>query len=155
METWLRCWDCLNQNLEFGTRCDSTEASYETLNSGVDHICLELCGKTLSKYDHTASEQNWLSWNVIFQTSWRYRLVFDQSLMIDLEIFGQNVKDPYKQRGRLWTSEGRSDDDMIAKVWSMVSDVGVFGWWNKGDLPLSSDYQRGYIVAMIVLIGVY
>ena len=38
------------------------------------------------------------SGNVIFQTLWCYRLIFDQSLMIHLEIFGQWVSDAYKQR---------------------------------------------------------
>ena len=134
---------CLNQNVEFENRCDSAETSYETLNSGVHHICLELCGKTLSKYDHTAaSEQNSFSWKCDFSDiltlSPRFRSIFDDP--------SRDIWDAaYKQRGRLWTSmlqRERSDDDMIAKVWSMVSDVGVWGWWDKGDLPFSSDYQK-------------
>ena len=76
--------DCLNQNVEFENRCDSAEASYETLNSGVHHICLELCGKTLSKYDHTAaSEQNSFSWKCDFSDiltlSPRFRSIFDDT----------------------------------------------------------------------------
>ena len=90
--------DCLNQNVEFENRCDSAEASYETLNSGVHHICLELCGKTLSKYDHTAaSEQNSFSWKCDFSDiltlSPRFRSIFDDP--------SRDIWDAaYKQRGR-------------------------------------------------------
>ena len=108
----------MNQNGEFENRCDSAEASYETLNSGVHHICLELCGKTLSKYDHTAaSEQNSFSWKCDFSDiltlSPRFRSIFDDP--------SSDIGDAaYKQEGgRLRTSmlqRERSDDDMIAKV---------------------------------------
>ena len=80
------------------------------------HVSRFMWKKTCSKYDHTASEQNSFFWECDFQTLWCYRLIFDQSLMIHLEIFGQWVSDAYKQR-RLWTSILQrvwSDDDMVA-----------------------------------------
>ena len=100
------------------------------------HVSRFMWKKNLLKNDHTASEQNSFFWECDFQTLWCYQLIFDQSLMIHLEIFGQWVSAAYKQRGSI-LPKGRSDDDMIAKVWSMASDAGVWDYGTKAISPLA------------------
>ena len=104
------------------------------------HMCLELCGKNAQNTTTQLLSKTHSAGDVIFQTSWRYRLIFDQSLTIHLEIFGQWVSGAYKQREaasmNLNVAEtGRSDDDMIAKVWSMVSVMP--GFWDDGTKAIS------------------
>ena len=91
--------------------------------------------KTPWKYDHLLLSKSHSEGNEIFQTFWCYRLIFDQSLTIHHEIFGQWVIEDYKQRGSI-LQRGRSDDDIIA--FSLMNKVA--GWsWGSGTKVIGCD----------------
>ena len=149
--------------VEFENRCDSTEASYETLKSGVHHICLQLCGKndhtasgrnsstyvsnyvekTLSKYGHTASEQNSFSGKCYFSDiltlSPHFRSIFDDQ--------SWDIWDAaYKQRERRWTAQcfWWWHDRQSLINWSVMSGFGMMEQrWLAPQQWLSEKRQDG------------
>ena len=105
------------------------------------HMCLELCGKNSQNTTTQLLSKTHSAGDVIFQTSWRYRLIFDQSLTIHLEIFGQWVSGAYKQREAelVWTSKLRRLDDQMM-TWSLKFDQWssvMPGFWDDGTKAIS------------------
>ena len=95
--------------------------------------------KTPWKYDHLLLSKSHSEGNEIFQTFWCYRLIFDQSLTIHHEIFGQWVIEDYKQRGVAQYCRG--DDPMM--TWSLlvwwIKWQGDPGVWDDGTKVISCD----------------